>query len=147
MILVSIEHRDERDWEGPLVGGHVVDKQTPIYVVEVTANKAFTDGALKYKKNCLAGTRYKLQHILLDDAVTPSEAAEIAKNAPFANERRIHQEQREAYSWAAEHGLDVSIDREWIWVSGDTLPVKSTLKGMGCKWSGKRQAWYHTEAA
>jgi hypothetical protein len=30
----------------------------------------------------------------------------------------------------------------WIWIQGDTKPVKDQLKEIGCLWHGKRQMWY-----
>lgn len=31
----------------------------------------------------------------------------------------------------------------WVWVMGDTRPVKDTLKSLGCIWHSKRTAWYY----
>jgi hypothetical protein len=30
----------------------------------------------------------------------------------------------------------------WIWVHGDTRPVKELLKAAGCRWHAKRVMWY-----
>jgi len=30
----------------------------------------------------------------------------------------------------------------WVWVMGETKPIKETLKTLGCIWHNKRQAWY-----
>ncbi len=30
----------------------------------------------------------------------------------------------------------------WLWISGDTKPVKDELKAAGCRWSPKKQMWY-----
>lgn len=30
----------------------------------------------------------------------------------------------------------------WVWMTGDTKPVKEMLKGLGMKWHSKRIAWY-----
>jgi hypothetical protein len=30
----------------------------------------------------------------------------------------------------------------WIWIVGDTRPVKDQLKALGCMWHAKRLAWY-----
>lgn len=39
---------------------------------------------------------------------------------------------------------DVHIDLigTWIWVTGNTKPVKDALKGMGCKWHSVRECWF-----
>lgn len=39
-------------------------------------------------------------------------------------------------------GLEILLVGEWLWISGKTRDHKETLKGIGCKWSGKRQMWY-----
>lgn len=44
--------------------------------------------------------------------------------------------------------LRVKMDAEvwligcWIWIMGDTRPVKDQLKALGCLWHSKRAAWY-----
>jgi len=30
----------------------------------------------------------------------------------------------------------------WLWVAGDTKPIKEELKKAGCQWHSKRQCWY-----
>ena len=30
----------------------------------------------------------------------------------------------------------------WVWVQGNTRPVKDILKAVGCSWHGKRACWY-----
>jgi hypothetical protein len=40
------------------------------------------------------------------------------------------------------HGLEVELCGTWIWVSGETKPVKDTLKSMGLKWSHDKGKWY-----
>ena len=39
---------------------------------------------------------------------------------------------------------DVEIDLigTWIWVTGDTKPVKDKIKQAGCMWHSKRGCWY-----
>jgi hypothetical protein len=39
---------------------------------------------------------------------------------------------------------DVEIDLigTWIWVTGDTKPVKDKIKQAGCTWHSKRGCWY-----
>lgn len=39
-------------------------------------------------------------------------------------------------------GIAVEICGSWIWVSGDTKPVKDKLKELGFHFSGKKSAWY-----
>lgn len=30
----------------------------------------------------------------------------------------------------------------WVWVMGDTRPIKDALKAAGCQWHSKRSCWY-----
>lgn len=47
-----------------------------------------------------------------------------------------------AIAHANELGLTVEMDRDWLWISGDTFPHRETLGALGCRYSGKRKAWY-----
>lgn len=42
-------------------------------------------------------------------------------------------------------GIEVEICGTWIWVSGNTFPIKETLKDIGLKFSGKKKMWYFRE--
>jgi hypothetical protein len=39
-------------------------------------------------------------------------------------------------------GCDIWLIGKWIWVQGDTRPVRETLKANGLVWHAKRLAWY-----
>ena len=39
-------------------------------------------------------------------------------------------------------GCEVELVGTWVWVSGDTKPVKELLKQAGCRWHSKRSRWY-----
>jgi hypothetical protein len=39
-------------------------------------------------------------------------------------------------------GIRVELTGCWIWVSGDTKPVKDDLKAAGFKWAHKKGQWY-----
>ena len=43
---------------------------------------------------------------------------------------------------ASVPGVEVEICGSWIWVTGDTKPVKDTLKEEGFKWAVNKKAWY-----
>lgn len=51
--------------------------------------------------------------------------------------------------WKLAQETDVSVDLDgaFVWVSGDTKPIKETLKALGMRFSGKRAAWYYTAKA
>lgn len=42
-------------------------------------------------------------------------------------------------------GLKIELIGTWLWVTGNTRPVKDHLKKLGFKFSGKKQAWYFHE--
>ena len=44
------------------------------------------------------------------------------------------------------HFEDIIIEvvGSWIWLSGDTIEIKESLKEIGFKWSSKRKQWYFT---
>lgn len=42
--------------------------------------------------------------------------------------------------------VEVKVDRDWAWVSGDTKPIKEDLKELGFRWSPRRKQWYHRDA-
>ena len=39
-------------------------------------------------------------------------------------------------------GITVELCGSWLWISGDTRPVKDDLKAAGCKWAAKKSMWY-----
>ena len=39
-------------------------------------------------------------------------------------------------------GIYIEICGSWIWITGDTKPVKNTLKQAGFFWAAKKFAWY-----
>ena len=38
--------------------------------------------------------------------------------------------------------LDVELCGSWLWIGGDTKPVKDQLKAAGCRWASKKGLWY-----
>lgn len=44
-------------------------------------------------------------------------------------------------------GLEIEIIGRWIWISGDTKPVKEKLKSIGFRWAPKKTAWYWHKGA
>lgn len=41
-------------------------------------------------------------------------------------------------------GIVIEICGSWIWLSGNTYPVKDELKMLGCRWSKGKKKWYFT---
>lgn len=42
-------------------------------------------------------------------------------------------------------GIDIEICGSWIWVSGNTYPVRDRLKELNFKFSSKKKMWYFRE--
>ena len=39
----------------------------------------------------------------------------------------------------------IEVVGSWIWLQGDTKPIKDNLKEYGFKWASKKQQWYYGE--
>ena len=39
-------------------------------------------------------------------------------------------------------GIDIELCGKWIWVSGNTFPVRDALKAAGFRWSKNKRMWY-----
>lgn len=39
-------------------------------------------------------------------------------------------------------GIIVELCGSWLWITGDTRPVKDALKSAGCRWSSSKKMWY-----
>lgn len=42
-------------------------------------------------------------------------------------------------------GIEVEICGSWLWISGNTFPVREQLKEYGCGWSSSKKKWYWTK--
>lgn len=38
--------------------------------------------------------------------------------------------------------LEVEVCGSWLWLHGDTKPIKEDLKELGCFWASKKKLWY-----
>lgn len=38
--------------------------------------------------------------------------------------------------------LIIEICGSWLWLHGDTKPIKEDLKALGCHWAAKKKLWY-----
>lgn len=45
-------------------------------------------------------------------------------------------------SGALQPTVDCWLIGTWVWIQGDTKPVKELLKALECKWHSKRACWY-----
>ena len=39
-------------------------------------------------------------------------------------------------------GIQILLIGKWLWITGNTKPVKDQLKALGLKWHSKRECWY-----
>lgn len=56
-------------------------------------------------------------------------------------------ETNEAYSSIIDalikyDNIDIEIIGTWVWIQGDTKPIKEKLKELGFRWAGKKKSWY-----
>lgn len=42
----------------------------------------------------------------------------------------------------AKFDLEIEICGSWLWLHGDTKPIKDDLKALGCYWASKKKLWY-----
>ena len=42
-------------------------------------------------------------------------------------------------------GIEIEVCGSWIWIGGNSFPVKDELKGIGFKWSSSKKRWYYAE--
>lgn len=80
-------------------------------------------------------------------AEEPAKRAKYGKSAPTATDyadmaavdERIRQAIEKIITLA---GLEIEICGLWVWVGGETKPVKDTLKAAGYMWAAKKEKWY-----
>mgnify|MGYP001554708393 CR=1 FL=1 len=44
-------------------------------------------------------------------------------------------------------GIEIYVIGTWIWIMGNTKPVKDELKALGCLWHSKRKVWFWRDNA
>ena len=75
----------------------------------------------------------------LKDSDTSTNNSKNAKRWDKEEDQKI----REAINRIIHHeNITIEIVGCWVWVSGNTYPVKSELKEAGYKFSGNRKSWY-----
>lgn len=77
---------------------------------------------------------------LLKDALKGKYGADSEK---VDQEMDVDQEMREVINQIINlEGIVIEIIGSWLWVSGNTYPVKENLKEAGMKFARKKKAWY-----
>ncbi|GAB3427990.1 hypothetical protein [Niabella aquatica] len=79
--------------------------------------------------------------------------AKLAKGAGLSDDEadaeiKLSEEYREVIEKIINlPGIIIEIVGNWIWVTGDTRPVKGTLKDAGFYFASKKVAWYYRNEA
>lgn len=60
-------------------------------------------------------------------------------------DKEVHGAYADIIDGLMKYDLDIEIIGTWVWVSGDTKPVKDQLKELGFKYSGNKKSWYWYE--
>jgi curved DNA-binding protein CbpA len=93
------------------------------------------------------GDTRTMQEINAEYAFVMRSATRAANPGKSAEEYASMDEVSEAIRQAIERiirldGITIEICGLWVWVSGDTYPVRETLKGAGYRFSRKKVSWY-----
>jgi hypothetical protein len=74
--------------------------------------------------------------------------AKILKGGSFSSEEiNFESELSEIYrekvqALAAVEGIVIELVGKWLWISGNTFPVKDAIKAAGFFWAKKKAAWF-----
>jgi len=64
----------------------------------------------------------------------------------FANDSEFDIELEKIISKILHYeNIVIEVVGSWIWLQGDTKPIKDTLKELGFKWASKKKQWYYGE--
>lgn len=83
------------------------------------------------------------------------EYEEVLKTLPAGGEKQsdadrqaaadLDKEIREALAKIIHiEGLNIEVVGTWIWIDGNTFPVRELLKNLGYRWSKSRKKWHFT---
>ena len=64
----------------------------------------------------------------------------------FSNETKFDLELEKIISQILHYeDIIIEVVGSWIWLDGDTKPIKDILKDLGFKWASKKKKWYYGE--
>lgn len=82
----------------------------------------------------------------LSDYVSSSINTEEEELRDSENNFEMGEELSVALNVIIHLGLEIEVCGSWIWLSGDTKPLREVLKEAGYKWAPKKLKWsYHVE--
>ena len=106
--------------------------------------REYKELAKKYHPDC-GGTDQEMASINAEYDVLSARLPNVAASG----EEYQPQQRENAKAWrdcimAIIHciGLEIEICGSWVWVTGNTMAHRETLKANGYKWSQKKVAWY-----
>jgi hypothetical protein len=70
----------------------------------------------------------------------------ISNNIYFSNDTKFDIELEKIISQILHYeNITIEVIGSWIWLSGDTKPIKDKLKELSFKWASKKKQWYYGE--
>lgn len=136
-------YTEELYFEGELEG-KVSDLQASLGVKQTIINTQFEENqSLKAR---IAELEKELKEKPKVEAPKPKKTAKTTKAKPKkvakVENYTLDERQKTAEKFATEHKLSATTEGKWLWIEGDTRPLKDELKKLGAWWSAKRKAWY-----
>lgn len=99
----------------------------------------------------LGGTEEKFKEMLneyQEKTKHSSSGASDGTNESKFNFDSMTEDLKKAFmASAAMEGVEVEIIGTWIWLSGNTIVYKTTLKEVGYRWASKKKMWYFGETS
>ena len=77
---------------------------------------------------------------------TGTDGAEHTYTYDAQTEQEIVDKIAELIAAGVAQHAEISLIGTWIWITGDTKPIKDTLSKLGCKYHAKRICWYWQNA-
>ena len=102
--------------------------------------KSYEENKALYKKLCFENHPDKGGDVETMQAINAEWESLIIKG--FENIECILSDK---LNFAIDLNVEVELCGTWIWVSGDTKPVKDKLKAEGFFWAFKKKMWYFRE--
>lgn len=107
--------------------------------------KAYFKAAKKYHPDA-GGTKEAFQKLQVeyDELLKRIISGSNLTAEEAANELYLDENLRQAVDAIISiPGINIELAGNWIWVSGNTFPVRVELKGAGFNWAPKKQMWYY----
>ncbi len=109
--------------------------------------KAFREKALQYHPDRQGGSEEYMKLVNAAYAVLMENIGKYSTTDAANSEETPLTEQLAAIYEKIKHfqGITIEVAGTWFWLTGNTYPYRTELKGIGFKWAGKKKAWYFHE--